>query len=457
MHYNFHISFSCPPKTRSEIFLKKLFFAVSLITVVLFAGIAAAEPPKDSEGCYVLESAEQLKWFRDEVNRGKSNLNAVLAGDIDLGGQIWVPIGISEQTPYNGSFDGNGHLIRSFRVSGGAALGLFGCVDFGSNITGLKIENAMIIFDGDATPNAAAIAGISRGIIQNCAVAKSEIRSVVGASLPKAIYAGAIAGINEEGVIIDCVSSQNSIRLDNKHKNDEIAAAGGICGVNVGTVPKVGLIMNCESISNEIILTIESSQMSGFGGGIVGLALGGIIRQSQVRGGRLDTRSFSGSVSSLGGIIGSSMHSSYIENCHVGSDILIRAAGGSAESNLGAVAGDLLGSNVSGCSVKNVIISAAGELPHNIGGIAGVFAGGKISDCRISGLLLPRNKEGFFHIGAVVGAALNIETMNSPSETIIENTFFQSSITAAPLGINETSAEVGAFPFDVNISPDLRP
>lgn len=437
--------------------MKKTFFVLLPLIMLIFARAAVAAPMLDKEGRYVLKNAEQLKWFRNEVNKGRSELNAILDADIDLGGQSWVPIGATEQTPYNGSFNGDGHLIRDFSARCGVALGLFGYADFGSSITDLRIENVIIAFDGDNIVFAAALAAVARGIIQNCSVAKSEIHIAVSKNLPSTIYGGVIAGINEEGVILDCLSTHNRVRLDNKYQNDEIAAAGGICGGNVGTIRGVGLIMNCKSVSNEVFLTIGDSQMHGAGGGIVGLALGGIIRQSQVQGGRLDTKDFSGNHSSLGGIIGYSMLGSYTENCSVTGDLLIHAEGGSTESNLGAIAGDLIGSNVSGCSVNNVIISANGNLPHNLGGVAGVFAGGWISDCRITGLLPSRDKEGFFNIGAIAGVAMDMEIMGSLTEAIIENTFFQSFIAGGvALGINETSSEVGAFPFDVTLSPDLR-
>ena len=75
----------------------------------LFSAFGQTQPSQDENGYYLIESAEHLKWFRDQVNAseheqvdtngdGQINmdddtvvrLNAKLTADIDLGGESWT-------------------------------------------------------------------------------------------------------------------------------------------------------------------------------------------------------------------------------------------------------------------------------------------------------------------------------------------------------------------------------
>ena len=78
---------------------------------------------------YVIETAEQLKGFRDAVNNGacgtlNSTTNAInnpkhlyveLGADIDLGNESWKPIGEGANT-FRGTFDGKGHIISNLKI-----------------------------------------------------------------------------------------------------------------------------------------------------------------------------------------------------------------------------------------------------------------------------------------------------------------------------------------------------
>lgn len=437
--------------------MKKYILAVVLAAAISGAACAESWPARNDRGYYIIENEEQLKWFRDAVNDGATELNALLAADIDLGGQAWVPVGRSEEVAYNGTFDGQGHLISGLSVFGERLSGLFGAADFGSGIANIRLRGANIFFTGDGEANAGVVVGLTRGIVQDCVVEKSILRIAAGEREPRAIYAGGVVGTSEEGVVIGCVSRYNQIRLLNASpENGQNAAASGICGVNIGTLPGIGLIMNCESQSVEIVLDIGASAMNAYGGGIVGLALGGIIRQCATLGGKIEAREFAGNSSGLGGVIGSSMLGSYIENCRVEGDLIILADGGSTEVNLGATAGDLLGSSLSGCRVKDVILSASGAVPHNLGGIAGVFSSGKISGCCVANLMLPTDRAGLYNVGAVAGVVLDIDIFGEKGETIIEETFFQQTIAGGrPFGIYGATGEAGALPVDRAISHDI--
>lgn len=82
----------------------------------------AADPankPTEGEGTeqspYQITNAEELKWFRDTVNSGTTDIHARLLHDIDLKNVSWEPIG-TQKKPYNGTFDGNAYTIKNFRL-----------------------------------------------------------------------------------------------------------------------------------------------------------------------------------------------------------------------------------------------------------------------------------------------------------------------------------------------------
>ncbi|MEG2339278.1 MAG: GLUG motif-containing protein [Odoribacter sp.] len=90
------------------------------------------KPVKEHYRRYLITSAEELAWVADIVNRGKRNFagkTILLKCDIDLDNHQWVPIGISEQYPFCGEFDGGGHIIRGVNVrSHFEYIGFFGCI-----------------------------------------------------------------------------------------------------------------------------------------------------------------------------------------------------------------------------------------------------------------------------------------------------------------------------------------
>lgn len=86
--------------------------------------VEANRPEQDTEGTYLITTAEEMKWYADKVNSGKNTINAKLMNDIDLsavcGEEIgsWDPIGAGyqteEQVRYRGNFDGQGYTISNF-------------------------------------------------------------------------------------------------------------------------------------------------------------------------------------------------------------------------------------------------------------------------------------------------------------------------------------------------------
>lgn len=80
---------------------------------------------------YPLATAQDMVWFAAMVNQaGKSDIAAELTADIDFAGIDYQPIGNSYTTFFDGSFDGNTHIISNLVIDTDVTtpIGLFGVV-----------------------------------------------------------------------------------------------------------------------------------------------------------------------------------------------------------------------------------------------------------------------------------------------------------------------------------------
>ncbi|KFI73467.1 hypothetical protein [Bifidobacterium mongoliense] len=135
--------------------MRKKLAAATTALVAAFALCSAAVPAQAASlsgsgtqaDPYLIANAEDLAQFRDIVNEGGDiySTNAKLTADIDLQGSTWVPIGLDNASPFYGSFDGQGHVIRNMHVDMSneeSPAGLFSEV-FGS-IHNLGVLNATV-------------------------------------------------------------------------------------------------------------------------------------------------------------------------------------------------------------------------------------------------------------------------------------------------------------------------
>ena len=107
---------------------------------------------------YIITKAEELAWFRDQVNNGQYSICAKIADNVEvidmstvchaadasknLGELSWVPIGVGNA--YTGTFDGSGKTISNLYIKAEKQqAGLFGYT-FQSTIKNLTFENANV-------------------------------------------------------------------------------------------------------------------------------------------------------------------------------------------------------------------------------------------------------------------------------------------------------------------------
>ena len=195
----------------------------------------------DGRQYYAIGTPEELAWFANEVNSGDSVINAILIDDIDLNMQFWKPIGYSESIAYDGIFDGNGHCVFGFNVSGYMYAGFFGVLDAGC-IKNLTIGKSSIqgyykktvansgtyeSFIGGLVAYAKPASRIENSINKLNIVAPSEL-SNVNKDDEFILYMGGIAGLMT-GFIKDCVNTGNVISSSANIRYVSKSYLGGDC------------------------------------------------------------------------------------------------------------------------------------------------------------------------------------------------------------------------------------
>lgn len=133
-----------------------------------YGGAWAQTRPSKGDGKvgnpYIITKAEELKWFRDEVNRGKYSICAKISDEVDvidmstvchvedksqnLEEKSWEPIGNTSNNSYEGTFDGNYKTITNLYINANQKyMGLFGYTGE-STIKNLTFEYANVTNTG---------------------------------------------------------------------------------------------------------------------------------------------------------------------------------------------------------------------------------------------------------------------------------------------------------------------
>ena len=219
---------------------------------------------------YIITKAEELAWFRDQVNRGNNFICAKISDDVEvidmstvchaedksqnLIEKSWEPIGKYDYGyQYGGTFDGNGKTITNLYINASQNnVGLFGCTSEGtiknltfeyanvtntgvftgilvgypdaSNLRNIKISNTCQIkggketggiagdFNGNAynCVNYATVQGNNRvgGLFGYCSVENSSITTCAnyGNVTATSTDAGGLVGYFISGTIQDCAN-----------------------------------------------------------------------------------------------------------------------------------------------------------------------------------------------------------------------------------------------------------
>ena len=226
-----------------------------------------------------IDTPAELAWLISYVNgyngaEAHPNAVATITADIDMNESIWVPIG-NTNTPYTGTFEGNGHVIsgiHSILVNDNAAM--FGVTQ---NATIQNVE-AVVYFDGNS---------INKGTF---------IGTMTGGTLANVEAAGALIG------------KANTINM------------GGLVGLANGTSQNRSLIHSGFSVN-----TITAEKATTVVGGLVG-SLGDVVTDEN----DVTTNYYADLYNSyanvtytgtptnvMGGLVGINNEGCIVENCYV--------------------------------------------------------------------------------------------------------------------------------------------
>ena len=216
---------------------------------------------------YIITKAEELKWFRDEVNRGKYSICAKISDEVDvidmstvchvedksqnLEEKSWEPIGNTSNNSYEGTFDGNYKTITNLYINANQEYsGLFGYTGE-STIKNLTFEYANVTNTGVFTGILVGYANTST--LQNIKI--SNTCQMKGGE----DYTGGIAGKLLDGNAYNCVNYATVQGIED---------VGGLFGFFAGTGNSITACANYGKVT-------ASSQIAG---GLVGDFYSGTIQ-----------------------------------------------------------------------------------------------------------------------------------------------------------------------------------
>ncbi len=219
-------------------------------------------PPANGNGDvdtpYIITKAEELSWFRDQVNGGKNKICAKIADNVEVidlkdfchAGDVsqnlkelsWVPIGTANK-PYKGTFDGNNKTITNLYIKTAKnAVGFF-CMIMGATIQDLIFDNAKVE-NVSTTYTKALCTGILAGGSTAGTNSPSHIKGI------KTTKNCTVIGQDGTGGIVGEASNINLENCENRSSVKGESYVGGIAGnyyyknikrcTNYGTVESKG-------------------------------------------------------------------------------------------------------------------------------------------------------------------------------------------------------------------------
>lgn len=264
--------------------LSLLIAVVMLVSLVPPVTVAASTLSGDGSlsDPYLISSADDLLAFREKVANGETSACAQLMNDIAFNTGIsynadgysgdepvkWEPIGATEGTKYEGTFDGKGYTVKGLYSTTGGLFGYLG----DATIQNLNIENSTVKANG----NNGLLANESIGTdmkIENCSVAGYVEGFNAGGFIGRCAYATfadckASARVNcsgyAGGYIGMVYEGYSFVRCSNTgNVNSNNSDAGGFIGDASGT-----------SSDNSFIDCYTSASVSGYeiSGGFIGSA-----------------------------------------------------------------------------------------------------------------------------------------------------------------------------------------
>lgn len=191
-------------------------------------------PTEEPDSCGIIQpqvtlsTVEELLALSRLVAGGDTthqNIRYSLAGDLDLAGVDFSPIG-SPEHPFLGSFDGAGHTIRRLTLSAsGDGIGFFGSLGPGAMVENLVLEDCSVTGGN----RVGVLAGAAEGaVIRQCKV-----------------YGSAATGRSQVGGLIGLLTGQDGMAGEVQESSAAALVTGeALVGGFVGESPD-GVLSNC--------------------------------------------------------------------------------------------------------------------------------------------------------------------------------------------------------------------
>ena len=219
-------------------------------------------PPANGNGDvdtpYIITKAEELAWFRNQVNGGKNKICAKIADNVEvidlkdfchaedvsqnLKELSWVPIGTANK-PYKGTFDGNNKTITNLYIKTAHNDVGFFCMIMGATIQDLIFDNAKVENVSTTYNTKALCTGILAGGSDAGTNPPSHIKGI------KTTKNCTVIGQNDTGGIVGNACNINIENCENRSSVKGESYVGGIAGnyyyknikrcTNYGTVETV--------------------------------------------------------------------------------------------------------------------------------------------------------------------------------------------------------------------------
>lgn len=202
---------------------------------------------------YEISNGAELAFVSNElansINSGYASAYYILTADIDLGYQVWTPIGKTSVYAFKGHFDGQGNKIIGLNVSNTnnsvyAYYGLFGYLT-NAEVKNLTVCGEIYCDEGSASVGSIAATATGNTTISNCA-------SAVSVSAKAGSTVGGIVGLcmkdNDIGYqwidnavkVTGCMNKGNILMYGEDKNQFSQGTAGGV----------VGYSKNCVQIEN---------------------------------------------------------------------------------------------------------------------------------------------------------------------------------------------------------------
>ncbi|MEK6824938.1 MAG: PKD domain-containing protein, partial [Nanoarchaeota archaeon] len=316
-----------------------------------------------------------------ELDNVRNNLTANYRQvcDIDLAGYNWLPIGLSDNDPFTGTYDGQNHVIANLNYYNDTGAprfyGLFGVI-FDGELRNLRIGNVSIVLKNVMNAN---FVGSVAGFVFNTSITNVQVNGLLDTNGSYGTIGGFVGTIqlgavsdSSASVIVNATrisqvggfTSSNSGIIINASASGNVygnSYVGGLVGFNSGT----------------IIDSSASGNVTGdsWVGGLVGSGTGNITG-SWARGNVIGYGINAGFIGGLSG----SQYRGFINNSFATGNVAARDMNNIAETFVGGLVGQLSSSSIFNSGAYGNV-SGYGY----VGGLVGHTLYGNISDSSAHG------------------------------------------------------------------------